>query len=112
MEAELARLTQETQDEMNPEHRVTFAEVSGDVAGNDDQAVAETMIDLDNAIIGLHLQKVGDLNAALDRMQVGEYGVCMDCGEAVSFERLTAYPTAKRCILCQTQHEKNRSKMR
>ena len=112
MEAELARLTQETQDEMNPEHRVTFAKVSGDVAGNDDQAVAETMIDLDNAIISLHLQKVDDLNTALERILAGEYGVCVDCGEAVSFERLVAYPTAKRCIRCQTQHEKDRAKMR
>lgn len=112
MEAELARLEQETQDEMDPEQRVTFADVSGDVADNDDQAVAETMIDLDNAVIGLHLQKVDDLEAALARMQAGEYGVCTDCGEAVSFERLSAYPTAKRCIGCQTQHEKTRAKMR
>lgn len=112
MEIELARLEQETEDELNPDRRVTFADVSGDVADNDDQAVAETIIDLDNAVIGLHLQKVHDLKAALERMQTGEYGLCTDCGEAVRFERLSAYPTAKRCVACQTQHEKSRANMR
>ncbi|MGB2831787.1 MAG: TraR/DksA C4-type zinc finger protein [Methylotenera sp.] len=108
MEAELARLVHVTQDEMNPELRASFADVSGEVADNDDEAVAGTMIDLDNAMIGLHLQKADDLNAALDRIQAGDYGVCSDCGEAVSVERLTAYPTAKRCVRCQTQYEKNK----
>ncbi|MDO9188717.1 MAG: TraR/DksA C4-type zinc finger protein, partial [Sulfurimicrobium sp.] len=36
----------------------------------------------------------------------GEYGVCGDCGEAIRFERLQAYPTAVRCVNCQQQYEK------
>lgn len=63
-------------------------------------------MDTDNAIIGLHLQKSIDLNAALDRIQSGVYGMCVDCGDSIRGERMTAYPTAKRCIRYQQLCEK------
>ena len=33
-------------------------------------------------------------------------GVCIDCGDDVAFARLQAYPTAKRCIVCQEKRER------
>ena len=104
MEAELAKLVIETQDEMNPELKTNYVDIDGDVA--DDEAIADTIVDTDNAIIGLHLQNARDLNAALDRIQTGVYGVCIDCGADIAYGRLNAYPTAKRCIKCQSLHEK------
>ncbi len=105
MEAELAQLVDKTQGEMNPESKPSYIDVGGD--GNTaDEAVADTLVDTDNALIGLHLQKAIDLNAALDRIQSGVYGTCIDCGDSISFERISAYPTAKRCIRCQQLREK------
>ena len=104
MEAELAKLVIETQDEMNPELKTNYVDIDGDVA--DDEAIADTIVDTDNAIIGLHLQNARDLNAALDRIQTGVYGVCIDCGADIAYGRLNAYPTAKRYIKCQSLHEK------
>jgi DnaK suppressor protein len=106
MELELSRLVVETQEEMDPELKSNINDIDGGAADVDDEAVADTIVDIDNAIIGLHLQKACDLNAALDRIQTGVYGICVDCGEDIGFERLSAYPTAKRCIKCQSQHEK------
>ena len=104
MEAELAKLVIETQDEMNPALKTNYIDIDGDVA--DDEAIADTIVDTDNEIIGFHLQNARDLNAALDRIQTGVYGVCIDCGTDIANERLSAYPTAKRCIECQSLHEK------
>ena len=104
MEAELAKLVIETQDEMNPELKTNYVDIDGDVA--DDEAIADTIVDTDNAIIGLHLQNARDLNAALDRIQTGVYGVCTDCSADIAYKRLSAYPTAKRCIKCRSLHEK------
>lgn len=105
MEAELAQLVIKTQEEMNPESKPSYIDVGGD--GNaGDEAVADTIVDTDNAVIGLHLQKATDLNAALDRIQLGVYGVCIDCGEDIDFERISVYPTAKCCIRCQHLREK------
>jgi DnaK suppressor protein len=106
MELELARLVEETQKLMNPELKENINEIDGGSADVDDEAVADAIVDVDNAIIGFHLQKARDLNSALDRVQAGTYGVCIDCNENIGFERLSAYPTAKRCIKCQSLHEK------
>ena len=109
MEAELAQLVSETRNEMDPASKPSYVDVGGD--GNAaDEAVADTIVDTDNAVIGLHLQKAKDLNAALDRIQAGAYGICIDCNDSIGFERLLAYPTAKRCISCQQLHEKLYSK--
>ena len=105
MEAELAQLVDETQDEMSPALKANYLDIGGD-GDTGDEALADTIVDIDNAVIGLHLQKVTDLNAALYSIQAGIYGVSIDCGGDIDFERLSAYPTAKRCIRCQHLREK------
>ncbi|WP_199221860.1 TraR/DksA C4-type zinc finger protein [Limnohabitans sp. 2KL-17] len=52
--------------------------------------------------------ELGDIEAALERIQAGTFGLCTDCGVTVPANRLTAYPTAKRCIDCQTLVEQRR----
>ena len=52
--------------------------------------------------------ELGDIEAALERIQAGTFGLCTDCGVTIPTARLTAYPTAKRCIDCQTLVEQGR----
>lgn len=106
LEAELARVVKETREEMSPELKANYIDIDGNVADTGDEAVADILIDTDNAIIGQHLQQIRDLNAALERIRTGVYGICLDCGGEIGAKRLTAYPTAKRCITCQGRHEK------
>jgi RNA polymerase-binding transcription factor len=40
------------------------------------------------------------LNAALKRLNEGEYGYCLDCGDEISPKRLDLDPTAALCITC------------
>lgn len=46
-----------------------------------------------------------DIDEALERIQGGSYGECVDCGVDIPRERLMAQPTAKRCIRCQEAFE-------
>ncbi len=41
------------------------------------------------------------IEAALNRMDDEDYGVCMDCADPISCRRLEAIPWANRCIACQ-----------
>ena len=41
-----------------------------------------------------------ELEAALQRMEEGTYGVCEACGQAIEPERLAALPIATLCIAC------------
>ena len=47
--------------------------------------------------------KLGKLEAALQRMEEGTYGVCEACGRAIEPERLAALPTATLCVVCAHQ---------
>jgi DnaK suppressor protein len=41
------------------------------------------------------------LRAAMERIDQGSYGVCLECQEPISPKRLNAIPWAELCIVCQ-----------
>lgn len=41
------------------------------------------------------------IEAALDRIEAGDYGVCLGCEEPIPAKRLQAVPWAKYCVHCQ-----------
>ena len=41
------------------------------------------------------------IEAALERIEGGNYGICMSCRKSIPIERLEAVPTATRCIPCK-----------
>ena len=45
------------------------------------------------------------IDAALKRICDGEFGMCLDCEEAISPKRLTAVPWAGYCLHCQELHD-------
>lgn len=45
------------------------------------------------------------VHSALERLNAGEYGECLSCGEDIPFERLKALPYAKFCVSCQELEE-------
>lgn len=52
-----------------------------------------------------HSTALADTSAALEKVADGRYGVCEDCGEAIGYARLLAYPSARRCLACQRSDE-------
>ncbi len=40
------------------------------------------------------------IEAALGRIEDGDYGTCVNCGEAIAVKRLTLNPTTPVCIEC------------
>jgi DnaK suppressor protein len=73
---------------------------------NDDWAVADALAELDIAEVRHLVRELSDVDAALARFRDGGYGECVDCGVAIAPARLTAYPTARRCIPCQEAWER------
>jgi len=46
------------------------------------------------------------IDEALRRLYRNEYGICQNCGEEISKERLEAVPHARLCIKCKEEEEK------
>jgi RNA polymerase-binding transcription factor DksA len=83
-----------------------YAEHAGPAPDTGDQSVASLFADLEQADLSRDLEEFRALEAARDRLKGGEYGICVDCGSDIGFERLKAFPAAIRCIQCQERHEK------
>ncbi len=45
------------------------------------------------------------IQAAIERLEDGSYGVCDECGEDISVPRLKARPVTKLCINCKSRQE-------
>ena len=52
------------------------------------------------------LERVKRLSAALDRLNDGEYGVCLECAERITPARLHAVPEVQTCVRCQDRIER------
>ena len=46
---------------------------------------------------------------SLEAIETKEYGICEDCGEEISIERLKARPVTSFCIGCKTKRESRES---
>ena len=51
----------------------------------------------------LELQRI---SAALQRLEQGEYGHCVQCGESIATKRLELDPAASLCIKCASEAER------
>lgn len=71
----------------------------------DDDAAAETQRQADVAHLARTATLLDEIDAALARIDAGDYGLCVDCEEPIDLRRLQAYPAATRCARCQQQAE-------
>ncbi len=63
---------------------------------------AEKAIALENHLKGT----LSAVEQALQKFELGTYGVCEDCGQKIDLERLDALPYATLCLTCKAKQEK------
>ncbi|MCX8048814.1 MAG: TraR/DksA family transcriptional regulator [Methylohalobius sp.] len=99
-------LREEIRSELLKSDDEQYIELAGRVHDVEEEAVADLLVDLNLAGIDRHVQEIRDIDAALIRIAEGSYGICIDCEQPIDAERLTVYPTAKRCLQCQQVYER------
>ena len=72
-----------------------------------DRATAESDRSFTLRIRDRELHLIKKIQAALQRIDEGTYGVCEDCGEDISISRLKARPVTRLCIKCKENQEMN-----
>jgi RNA polymerase-binding transcription factor DksA len=55
------------------------------------------------ALVGQARAHLAEVDAALERVEDGTYGVCESCGRPVAPARLEARPVARTCITCASR---------
>ncbi len=71
----------------------------------DDDGSAETQRQADVVHLARTATALRDIEAALSRIDEGDYGLCVECGEQIDVRRLRAHPAALRCPRCQEKLE-------
>jgi DnaK suppressor protein len=66
-----------------------------------DQAISSTMETLRNSMQDTELQEYNHIVSAIEKIEGGTYGICIDCGGDIAERRLQSYPNAARCLGCQ-----------
>ena len=112
---EIRAALKERHSELRTEYDQTVADIAElqrdrltDSAG-DDQADTGTKtfereqeISLANNI----LERITQVERALERLEDGSYGWCERCGNAIPVERLAAFPSATLCVSCKQLEER------
>ena len=97
-------------DEIREKRERTAAEGNEDAIGvvgdAGDESVMREITDLSLQEAGRDMEELQEIDAALRRMDGGDYGDCEECGGEIDIRRLEVQPTASRCLPCQAQHEK------
>ena len=105
MKERKGRLLQEIREVLTRSGDERYARLAGEAADTGDESVADLLSDVSHAEVARDVNEVRDIVAAEGRITAGQYGLCINCGAEIEFQRLAAYPSAKRCLQCQQNRE-------
>ena len=77
-----------------------------------DQALSSTMESLRSTMQDTRLDEYRRLNRALEKIDDGTYGICVECDSHISEKRLKSFPNAGRCLVCQEEYEEKQEEKR
>jgi RNA polymerase-binding protein DksA len=98
LEEELSRIAKPTSTKGD------YETVYGNIGDDMDENASEVEEYMDNLAIENNLEEqLKDINNSLEKIANGKYGICDECGEDISTERLEANPSAKRCMKCASK---------
>ena len=76
-----------------------------EVLDEGDSSVVDIQEEIEFALIQIKAATLNKIDAALQRLGEGAYGVCFECGEEIAEARLRALPFAVRCKDCEEARE-------
>lgn len=81
-----------------------IVEAARDSNLDDEHDIEGTTIAIDRAqvssLAAAGRQQLVEIDAALTRLEAGEYGICLRCGQPIEEGRLEARPATPVCIAC------------
>jgi len=105
LEHALAALGGDIESERKEARANVAARRDSGVQDRGEESFAGSVVAVDRALLRQHQAERREVQAALARLREGSYGECVQCGEAVGYERLRIAPAAGRCLRCQERAE-------
>jgi RNA polymerase-binding protein DksA len=95
---------------LHDENPGTLAEDAGEETAYDNH-LADTATETYDRELDYTLEEnsehvLAEIEAALERVEEGTYGICANCGKPIAVDRLEALPWATLCIDCRRDRER------
>lgn len=87
-------------------NREQLASNEGDPADIADRASNGFEDELTAGLLSLEANQLEEIDAALQRVDRGTYGICLTCEKPIPRKRLEILPFAKRCLKCEGDKER------
>lgn len=96
--------------ELSARLRAIEADLATSRPDDDDRAVEREDEEVLESLGEQGLVELKAIRAALDRVERGQYGLCVACGEQIASERLEAVPHTPLCSRCAAEHGGKRAR--
>jgi len=105
----------ERRDELQSEYDTSLTEITelqrgrlADSDGDDEADTGTKTLEREQEITLANnlLERITQVERAIDRLGEGNYGWCERCGNAIPVERLAAFPSATLCVSCKQLEER------
>ena len=83
-----------------------YQEMLATARDEEDQASVSLLAETQLSLLGPKRQELEAIEAALQRLENGNYGLCENCGMPIEPRRLEIMPETPLCRNCQSQREK------
>lgn len=85
--------------------RETLPVELGEVRDVEEQSVDDFVQEVDFALMQMKSETLRKIDEAIQRLEQGRYGICVECGIEIAPARLKAVPFAAACRSCQEAKE-------
>jgi DnaK suppressor protein len=92
--------------------RETLPIETGEVRDVEEQSVDDFIQEVDFALMQMKSETLRRIDEAIQRLDHGSYGVCIECSGEIAAPRLSALPFAERCRSCQELKESTEAEER
>lgn len=101
-----AHLREEVQRTREKSLEETPGQIAERARDSEDDSFATLIVDTNLTEMERDVEELRMIDSALQRINAGTYGSCVDCDQPIPVARLQAEPTAERCVQCQELYEK------
>lgn len=113
---QLRERASQLRDELQQERAKTLEETPGQLVDRardvEDDSFATLVVDTNLSEMERDVDELRMIDSALQRIDAGTYGRCIDCDRPIPLARLKAEPTAERDVQCQELYEKTHASAR
>ena len=81
-----------------PNNFIAKANDSG--SETEDEVIRFEELEINNDVVQQMEIRLKAVKDALERLKLGSFGICLNCGKEINEDRLIANPAADRCIGC------------